>query len=84
MQDQESRREAMTIHGDLHAARFGAWIERHAARLGLPGAIQHASDRRIEIELSGPAALIDMLEVGCLLGPIEVWVDRIERRVLAA
>ncbi|EEX13930.1 conserved hypothetical protein [Citreicella sp. SE45] len=39
----------------------------------------------MEIEVEGPPALLDAMEMGCLLGPIEVWVESIVReRVCAA
>jgi hypothetical protein len=39
---------------------------------------------RIELEVAGPVELIDMMEMGCSLGPIDVWVERIERTALSA
>lgn len=69
----------MTISGDLAAASFLPWIHRHAAKLGLSQAVSHSSAERIELELSGPEELIDMMEMGCSLGPIDVWVETIER-----
>ena len=72
-------RERMTIRGDLDSASFVPWILRYAAKLGLAQAIAHTSSDRIEIELAGPVELIDMMEMGCSLGPIEVWVETIDR-----
>ncbi|WEX74117.1 acylphosphatase [Sinorhizobium numidicum] len=72
-------RERMTIRGDLDAASFVPWIRRHAAKLGLSQAISHAGSDRVELEVAGPAELIDMMEMGCLLGPIDVWVETIHR-----
>ncbi len=69
----------MTILGDLKAASFVPWIERHAAKLGLSQAISHTSVDRIELDVAGPEELIDMMEVGCSLGPIDVWVETILR-----
>lgn len=69
----------MTILGDLDAASFIPWIERHAAKLGLSQAISHTSADRIELEIAGPTELIDMMEMGCSLGPIDVWVETILR-----
>jgi acylphosphatase len=73
-------RERMIIFGDLGGASFVPWIRRHAAKLGLSQAISHVSIDRIELELEGPEELIDMMEMGCSLGPIDVWVETIERR----
>lgn len=78
-QDQSHFRERMTIFGDLDAASFVPWIQRHAAKLGLSQAIRHTSSVRIELEVAGPEELIDMMEMGCSLGPIDVWVETIER-----
>lgn len=71
--------ERMTILGDLDAASFIPWIERHAAKLGLSQAVSHRSADRIELEIAGPTELIDMMEMGCSLGPIDVWVETILR-----
>ncbi|MBP1843392.1 hypothetical protein J2046_001646 [Rhizobium petrolearium] len=73
-------RERMTILGDLDASSFVPWIRRHAAKLGLSQDIAHTGPDRIELEVTGPEELIDMMEMGCSLGPIDVWVDTIERR----
>jgi hypothetical protein len=73
----------MTILGDLEASSFLPWIRRHADKLGLSQAISHSSSKRIDIEVAGPVELIDMMEMGCSLGPIDVWVETIERTPLA-
>ncbi|WP_434221206.1 acylphosphatase [Mesorhizobium caraganae] len=71
--------ERMTIRGHLEPASFVPWIMRHAAKLGLAHHIAHASTDRIELDITGAAELIDMMEMGCSLGPIEVWVETIDR-----
>ncbi|WP_275786070.1 acylphosphatase [Pararhizobium gei] len=76
-------RERMTIVGDLDAPSFVPWIRRHAAKLGLSQAISHSSAERIELEVDGPEELIDMMEMGCSLGPIDVWVDTIVRKPIS-
>ncbi|WP_037079663.1 acylphosphatase [Rhizobium sp. CCGE 510] len=82
--DSSHLQQRMTIVGDLEAASFVPWIQRHAAKLGLSHTISHTSSMRIELELSGPEDLIDMMEVGCSLGPIDIWVESIERRAIIA
>ncbi|MCR6502894.1 acylphosphatase [Shinella sp. CPCC 101442] len=72
--------ERMTILGELDAESFVPWIRRHAAKLGVSQVITHSGPDRIEVDLSGAPELIDMMEVGCLLGPINVWVETIDRR----
>lgn len=76
---QSQFRERMTILGDLDADSFVPWIQRHAAKLGLSQAISHTSSERVELEIAGQSELIDMMEMGCLLGPIDVWVEAIHR-----
>ncbi|NTJ43710.1 acylphosphatase [Agrobacterium larrymoorei] len=71
--------QRVIILGDLKPVVFLPWIDRHAAKLGLSQSIIHVSDTRIEIDFHGQEDLIDMMEVGCFLGPIDVWVDAIER-----
>lgn len=71
--------EKMTILGDVGAAPFLPWIRRHARKLGLKEHIAYAGPDRIEIDITGPADLIDAMEMGCSLGPIEVWVEAIVR-----
>ncbi|OWV97594.1 acylphosphatase [Rhizobium sp. R72] len=78
-QHQSHPQERMTILGDLEAASFIPWIRRHAAKLGLSQAISYSSADRVELEVAGPAELIDMMEMGCSLGPIDVWVETILR-----
>ncbi|MBS1183163.1 MAG: acylphosphatase-like protein [Proteobacteria bacterium] len=72
-------RERLTIRGRLGADSFLPWVMRHAARLGLAGDIRHADAGRVDIDLRGPVDLIDAMEMGCLLGPIDVWVETIDR-----
>ncbi len=72
-------RERMTIRGSLGADSFLPWIARHAARLGLTGEVRHADAARVDIDIAGPADLIDAMEMGCLLGPIDVWIETIDR-----
>lgn len=75
-------RERITILGDVNAASFVPWIHRHAEKLGLSQHFFYAGADRIELEVAGPVELIDMLEMGCSLGPIDVWVDEIQRRIV--
>lgn len=71
--------EQMIIEGRLEGGTFLPWIERHARKLGLVQTVRHADHARIALDLCGPAELIDAMEMGCLLGPIDVWVEGIAR-----
>ncbi|WP_445945021.1 acylphosphatase [Rhizobium sp. CB3060] len=72
----------MTILGDVNSTSFVPWIQRHADKLGLSQTFFHSGADRIELEVAGPVELIDMLEMGCSLGPFDVWVEEIQRRVI--
>ena len=71
--------ERLTIRGSVGTASFEPWVMGHAARLGLLCEIRHADARQVEVDITGPVNMIDAMEMGCLLGPIDVWVDSIER-----
>lgn len=75
-------RERMTILGNLNSASFVPWIRRHANKLGLSQTFFYSHIDRIELEVIGPMELIDMLEMACSLGPIDVWVEEIQRRIM--
>jgi acylphosphatase len=75
--------EQFLIAGELRADSFLPWIERHIRRLGLHGAASWRADGQVEIILSGPPDLIDAMELGVSLGPIDVWVETVGRRPLA-
>lgn len=74
--------EQFIIAGDLAADSFLPWIERHLRRLGLRGTPLRRADGQVELILSGPLDLIDAMELGVSLGPIDVWVETIGRRRL--
>ncbi|MHA7867011.1 MAG: acylphosphatase [Salipiger thiooxidans] len=77
--------ELFSIAGQVDAPGFAPWIERHACRIGVGVTLLQAASDHVEIEVEGPPALLDAMEMGCLLGPIEVWVESIVReRVCAA
>lgn len=72
--------ERFTIKGDLEAESFLPWIVRHMQRLGLRGVPVRCANGQVELTLSGPTDLIDAMELGVSLGPIDVWVEVIARR----
>ncbi|MBC2837465.1 acylphosphatase [Paragemmobacter straminiformis] len=71
--------ERFIIRGDLAAATFLPWVARHLLRLGLRGETQRSDALCVEMLVEGPADLIDAMEMGVSLGPIEAWVETIER-----
>lgn len=74
--------ERFIITGNLAATTFLPWITRHARRLGLSGEPARMQGGQVEILLHGPPDLIDAMELGVSLGPIDVWVETIERQPL--
>jgi len=74
--------ERFTIFGDLSSPVFVPWVERHARRLGLAASVSDRGPTQMQVRIEGPAELVDAMEVGCLLGPIEVWVEEIAREPL--
>lgn len=78
-QEPDNDCETLAILGDVGAASFVPWIQKHAGKLGLTHRISHIGSDRIELTLEGPLELIDAMEMGCSLGPIDVWVDTILR-----
>ncbi|WGV16328.1 acylphosphatase [Fuscovulum ytuae] len=74
--------ERFIIRGDLGAATFVPWVLRHMAKLGLTGGFGTTEAMQAELHVAGPSDLIDALEMGVSLGPIESWVESIERSPL--
>lgn len=57
------------------------FVADRARRFSLDG-YARAEDDAVRVVLRGPEALIDMLEVACLLGPADCLVETVEARVL--
>lgn len=74
--------ERFIITGDLAAATFLPWVERHMGKLGLRGVLGRTSAGSVEVRVEGPPDLLDALEMGVSLGPIEAWVESIHRAPL--
>lgn len=71
--------QQLTIEGQLQSASFLPWVARHCRRLGLTCETLYADAGKAVFKVDGQADLIDALEVGCLLGPFDVWVETITR-----
>lgn len=74
-----AQNQKLVILGQVSSASFPPWIERQARLLGLGADMVIVGADRIEVAVHGQPELIEALAVGCLLGPIDVWVDSIER-----
>ena len=69
----------LTMRGHGLDGSFLSFAADKARRLSLAGWAALPSEGEMTVVVSGPAALIDMLEVACMLGPVDVFVDGIER-----
>ncbi|MBT9384483.1 acylphosphatase [Pseudooceanicola sp. CBS1P-1] len=67
------------MRGRVGAASFPPWIRRHGARLGLECRDLAQQEARVSLLLTGPPALLDAMEMGCSLGPWDIWVEQIDR-----
>ena len=72
-------RQKLVIVGDVGASSFVPWIERHGFKLGLKHIVCRGSACCVEVEAEGLEEMLDAMEVGCLLGPAEVWVESVTR-----
>jgi len=75
--------QAFTIRGDLQSASFLPWVIRHSQRLGVTCQLLRANGSEAIFRVDGQRDLVDAFEVGCLLGPFDVWVETITRRPLS-
>ena len=73
--------ERFIIHGNTVPVVFLPWIVRHAGRLGVSLTVDEASCDCIQFTVQGQADLLDAMEMACSLGPVDVWVERIDRLV---
>ncbi|MFK7744504.1 MAG: acylphosphatase [Roseobacter sp.] len=67
------------LTGQLTSDTMLAWICHRARLLDLRGSVAPQKDHSIKVTVMGPEALIDAMEVACLLGPQDVWVAAINR-----
>ena len=69
----------LTIRGRSLGTSYLSFAAERAHRFSLNGWAALSNPDEVTIVACGPAALIDMLEVACMLGPIEALVHEIER-----
>jgi acylphosphatase len=56
------------------------FVADRARRFSLDGYARSEADDTVRVVLRGPEALVDMLEVACLLGPAECLIASVEAR----
>jgi hypothetical protein len=69
----------LIVRGRGIGATFEAFVSERLARLSLTGSLT-ARDGGFRIRVSGDAALIEMLEIACLLGPVDCIVEDVMRQ----
>jgi hypothetical protein len=69
----------LTFAGQLDPEAFRAFAERRAARLSLSYEAHEATAARFVCRLRGHAALVDMFEMACSLGPLTCIVRDVAR-----
>lgn len=74
-----NRAHRFVISGDLASPSFLPWVARYSDRLGVRCQQLAAGPDRAEFLVQGQPDLVDALEMGCLLGPFDVWVESVQR-----
>ncbi|MEO0386410.1 MAG: acylphosphatase [Pseudomonadota bacterium] len=73
------RAHHLIVRGALDSASFLPWVAQHSRRLGLRCQTLSADAREAVFRVEGHPEMIDALEVGCLLGPFDVWIDTVTK-----
>lgn len=70
-------RARVEIEGAGFGPSFRALIAARLRRLSLAGEIEGFEGARIVLRVEGDPALVEMLEMACLLGPLDALVERV-------
>ncbi|RJE79134.1 acylphosphatase [Paracoccus sp. JM45] len=73
--------ERFIISGQL-GNTLDLWIRAHARRIGVCVDIGAFDQAVLEMGVVGPSEMRDAMEMGCLLGPIDAWIENIQREAL--
>ena len=68
------------LTGQLAAHGFVDWVCHRARLLDLNGWVKPNGSEAMTIVVTGPEPLVDAMEMACSLGPMDVWVERIDRQ----
>jgi hypothetical protein len=68
----------LVVRGRGIGETFEAFVSERLARLSLTGSVT-ARHGGVRIHVSGDVALIEMLEIACLLGPVDCIVEDVMR-----
>ena len=73
----------MVFLGALEPASFAEFMRHRAGRLSISADLRHVGRDRAEVAVEGEAALVDMFEMACSLGPIDCLVRDVRRGAVA-
>lgn len=68
------------VEGRVQGVGYRAWVERHAARLGLVGYVMNLDDGRVRVWAEGEPSAIEDLVRGLATGPRLARVTRTDVR----
>lgn len=70
----------LVFRGRGLGAGFADFAAQRLARYALDGRVVAAAPSEVTVDAAGHPALVDMLEVGCSIGPLDAVVLDVERR----
>lgn len=71
--------DRLVIQGSFARDTIVEWINHRAGRLSLEHMIHVVGPSRIDVDVSGPDALIDAMALACSLGPASALIDSVTR-----
>ena len=77
--ENQSMSVRIAFRGRNLGSGFAAFATERMARLSLDGRVTEVRPDRVTIEARGHPVLVDMLEIGCSVGPLDSVVREIER-----
>lgn len=66
------------VRGRVQMVGFRAYVQGHAARLGVGGSVRNASDGTVVCELQGPHDAVELMLTRLHDGPSHARVDRVD------
>jgi hypothetical protein len=72
----------MTIAGAFEGD-YLEFVAGRAAWLSLSGWAASGGPGRAEVVAAGPEALVGSLEMACLLGPLDAWIETLDAETIA-
>jgi acylphosphatase len=80
MQTKERRRAHVWVSGRVQGVAFRAFAQDAAVRAGLCGGVRNLADGRVEVEVEGPASVVESYVERLRAGPPAARVENVEVR----